>query len=187
MSVTVNPSNADNKSVTFSSSNSGVATVDGSGNVVAKSAGTALITAKSNENGNISVSISVTVTEKPKKATYTGDTIVNRLVNELGWYKASSTNAYLAPVQDASSDWWDCSVASVTDGDMDVQIMIFNSSGSGVEKVIRWMMPSQGQQVINKLHDPNYYGGTLNDIDGRKVVISLKDFGIVINIYAKYE
>src|SRR5688572_22173003 len=109
MSVTVNPSNADNKSVTFSSSNSGVATVDGSGNIVAKSAGTALITAKSNENGNISVSISVTVTEKPKKATYTGDTIVNRLVNELGWYKASSTNAYLAPVQDASSDWWDCS------------------------------------------------------------------------------
>lgn len=50
MSVTVNPSNADNKSVTFSSSNSGVATVDGN-NIVAKAAGTIYITAKSNENG----------------------------------------------------------------------------------------------------------------------------------------
>ena len=50
MSVTVNPSNADNKSVTFSSSNSGVATVDGN-NIVSKAAGTIYITAKSNENG----------------------------------------------------------------------------------------------------------------------------------------
>lgn len=98
MTANVQPSNAGNKGVTFVSSNTSVATVDGSGNITAKGAGSAVITAKSNENGNISVSISVTVTEKPKKATYTGDTIVNCLVNELGWYRASSTSAYLAQV-----------------------------------------------------------------------------------------
>ena len=129
-----------------------------SGNIVAKGAGTAYITAKSNENGNISVSILVTV-------------------NELGWYRAFSTSAYLADVENASADWWNCDVSSVTNGDMDVRINITNLSGagvvSGVEQVILWMMPTQGQQVINKLYDASYNGGKLTNIDGRKVVISL--------------
>lgn len=43
----------------------------------------------------------------------------------------------------------------------------------------------QGQQVINKLYDPNYYDGTLTNINGRKVVVSLKDYEIVIEIHAK--
>lgn len=133
----------------------------------------------------------MTVNEKPKKAVYTGDTIVNRLVNELGWYRASSTSTYLADVENASTDWWNCDVSSVTNGDMDVRINITNSSGVGVvsegEQVIRWMMPTQEQQVINKLYEASYNGGTLTNIDGRKVVISLKSYGIVIDIYAKYE
>lgn len=191
MNVTVNPSNADNKGVTFTSSNTGVATVDGNGNIVAKGAGTASITAKSNENGNISVSITVTVNEKPKKAVYTGDTIVARLRNEKGWC-GSGTSAYISVYGcNMAMEGWGAEIASVTSSDIDVQMIIKDSTQSGVvsgvESVIRWMMPNQGQQVINKLHDPNYYGGTLTNIDGRKVVISLQSWGITINIHAKYE
>lgn len=49
--VTFNPSNATNKTVTWSSSNTGVATVDSSGNVKAISPGSAIITAKASDGG----------------------------------------------------------------------------------------------------------------------------------------
>ncbi|MBQ8472369.1 MAG: Ig domain-containing protein [Bacilli bacterium] len=49
--VAFNPSNATNKTVTWSSSNSKVATVDSSGNVKAVGAGSTIITAKSNDGG----------------------------------------------------------------------------------------------------------------------------------------
>ncbi len=193
MSVTVNPSNADNKSVTFSSSNSEVATVDGSGNIVAKGAGTATITAKSNENGNVNVSIVVTVNEKPKpQPTYTGSSIVNRAVNELGWCKGGSGVAFLGPYGcDTGLDGRSVAVNSHGGSNgLDVSIAIYNSSQdgvvSGVESIIRWMMPSSGQQIINKLHDANFYGGTFENMDGRKVEVALKDYGISIRIYPKY-
>ena len=52
LTATVSPSNASNKAVTWTSSNSNVARVDANGNVTAVNAGTATITAKSN-NGKI--------------------------------------------------------------------------------------------------------------------------------------
>ena len=192
MSVTVNPSNADNKGVTFTSSNSGVATVDGNGNIVAKGAGTAYITAKSNENGNISVSIIVTVNEKPKpQPTYTGNSIVNRLVNELGWCKGNS-DAFLGPNGCSTGlDWRSVEVSAMNGSNgYDVSINIMDSQGSGVvsgvEAVIRWMMPTSGQQIINKMHDPSFYGGTFENMDGRKVVVELTSYGIGVRIYPKY-
>ena len=192
MSVTVNPSNADNKSVTFSSSNSGVATVDGSGNIVAKGAGTATITANSNENENINISITVTVNTKPEpQPTYTGSSIVNRLVNDLGWCRGGS-DAFLGPYgcnTGLDGRWVEVDAMNGANG-YDVSINIMNSQGngvvSGVESVIRWMMPSTGQQIINKLHDPNFYGGTFENMDGRKVVVELTSYGIGIRIYPKY-
>ena len=192
MTATVSPSNADNKAVTFSSSNTAVATVDQSGNIVAKGSGTAYITATSKENSKMSASIVVTVKEKPKTAVYTGDSIVARLRNEKGWY-GSGTYAYLAPSENSAAEltYVEVSSAKSTGTGIDTRITVYNSQVdgvvSGVEQVIRWIMPNQGQQVINKLHDSSYYGGTLEGIDGRKVVISLKNYGIVIDIYAKYE
>ena len=52
LTATVSPSNASNKAVTWTSSNSNVARVDANGNITAVNAGTATITAKSN-NGKI--------------------------------------------------------------------------------------------------------------------------------------
>lgn len=192
MNVTVNPSNADNKGVTFTSSNSGVATVDGNGNIVAKGAGTAYITAKSNENGNISVSIIVTVNEKPKpQPTYTGNSIVNRAVNELGWCKRGAT-AFLGPEGCNTGVDWESVTVSALNGynGWDITINIKNSSTpgvvSGVESIIRWVLPTTGQQIINKMHDASFYGGTFENMDGRKVVVELTSYGIGVRIYPKY-
>jgi len=60
LSVTISPSDASNKTITWSSSNTNVATVDGNGRVSAKKVGTATITATS--NNNIKASCTVTVT-----------------------------------------------------------------------------------------------------------------------------
>ena len=60
---TIYPSNAENKSVTWSSSNSGVATVDASGRISAKAPGTAVITVKTVDGGK-TATCTVTVDNK---------------------------------------------------------------------------------------------------------------------------
>lgn len=61
--VTVTPADASNKKVIWTSSDPGIATVDGSGKVTAVSPGVAVITAASAENTKIKASCIVTVTE----------------------------------------------------------------------------------------------------------------------------
>lgn len=60
LNVTVSPENADNKNVTFESSDEDVVTVDNTGNVLAIGAGTATVTATS-EDGNKQATCEVTV------------------------------------------------------------------------------------------------------------------------------
>ena len=62
LTATVAPANATNKNVTWSSSDRAVATVDSEGNVTANAAGTATITATT-EDGNKTAECKVTVTE----------------------------------------------------------------------------------------------------------------------------
>lgn len=57
--ATISPTNATNKKITWTSNNTNIATVDSTGKIIAKSSGTATITAKT-ENG-ISTSFKVTV------------------------------------------------------------------------------------------------------------------------------
>ncbi len=61
LTATVLPSNATNKSVTWTSSNTSVATVDANGKVTAVANGTATITATTNDGSNKSASCTVTV------------------------------------------------------------------------------------------------------------------------------
>lgn len=61
--ATVMPEDADDKSVTWISSDTGVATVDDNGLVTAVEAGSATITATTNDGSNLSANCSVTVTD----------------------------------------------------------------------------------------------------------------------------
>ncbi|MDR0426079.1 MAG: Ig-like domain-containing protein [Clostridiales bacterium] len=63
LTATVLPSNADNKAVTWSSSNESVATVGADGLVTAVAAGTATITATSDDNNSITGTCTVTVSD----------------------------------------------------------------------------------------------------------------------------
>jgi 2',3'-cyclic-nucleotide 2'-phosphodiesterase (5'-nucleotidase family)/uncharacterized protein YjdB len=63
--ATVSPSTAENKNVTWTSSNPAVATVDAKGKVVAKKAGTAVITVKT-VSGNKTAKCTITVVEPVK-------------------------------------------------------------------------------------------------------------------------
>jgi len=65
LSATVYPSNATNKSVTWKSSNTNVATVSNNGLVIAKASGTATITATTTDGSNLSASCAVTVSSVP--------------------------------------------------------------------------------------------------------------------------
>ena len=67
LTATVMPEDAGDKSVTWSSDNDGIATVDGSGLVTAVAAGTAIIRATTNDGSNLTAECQVTVT--PLKAT----------------------------------------------------------------------------------------------------------------------
>ena len=65
VNAVVNPFDVKDTSINWSSSNHGVATVDGNGTITAKAAGTATITATSNMNPNAKATITVTVTPPP--------------------------------------------------------------------------------------------------------------------------
>ena len=67
--VTVSPSNATNKAVTYTSGNTGIVTVSSSGVVTRQSPGAASITVKSAENTSLSANCSVTV--NPISSDYT--------------------------------------------------------------------------------------------------------------------
>ena len=69
LSATVLPSNATNKTVTWTTSNSSVATVSSNGLVTAKNPGTATITARTTDGSNLSASCSVTVKQNVVLAT----------------------------------------------------------------------------------------------------------------------
>lgn len=63
LTATVKPDNATDKSVTWTSSSTSVATVDSNGKVTANAKGTATITCKANDNSGVSATCEVTVTE----------------------------------------------------------------------------------------------------------------------------
>lgn len=64
ITATINPSNASNKSLTWTSSNNSIAQVDQRGKVTAKAIGEVTITAKSNDGSNVSAKCRVNVIGK---------------------------------------------------------------------------------------------------------------------------
>lgn len=124
LTVTINPSNATDKKVTWSSSNKSVATVDSNGKVVAVGPGTAVITAKV---GNKTVTCTVTVTEN---VTYSvkWEEVKNSSVGQYKLYIVSSKGEKVSGVVTITVAGKSSDVSITKDGKMYIK--------SAVEKAV---------------------------------------------------
>lgn len=97
---TVIPPCADNTSVTWSSSNTSVATVDGYGKVTARAVGTAVITVRTSDGGKVAT---CTYTVKPLVSEIT----LNKTTSNLGIGKSETLTATILPTDafDKSLTW----------------------------------------------------------------------------------
>ena len=77
LTKTIAPSDASNPNVTWASSNSGIVSVDQSGNITAKAVGTATITAKANDGSEKQGTCQVTVLAYVDSVTLSGSSSVN--------------------------------------------------------------------------------------------------------------
>lgn len=124
LTATINPSNATDKKVTWSSSNKSVATVDSNGKVVAVGPGTAVITAKV---GNKTVTCTVTVTEN---VTYSvkWEEVKNSSVGQYKLYIVSSKGEKVSGVVTITVAGKSSDVSITKDGKMYIK--------SAVEKAV---------------------------------------------------
>lgn len=88
LQVSVYPATADNKTVSYTSLNSNIATVSSSGQVTAVGAGTTYISVTANDEGKKQATIKVTVTKKEEEETTPTDQI------DLSSYSAMNMNVY---------------------------------------------------------------------------------------------
>ena len=91
LTATVTPSNATNKSVTWSSNNTSVAMVSSSGVVTAKAAGSATITVTTNDGGK-TATCSVTVSQSGEVINLSAEGTANSyIINKAGTYKINGS------------------------------------------------------------------------------------------------
>ena len=77
LTATVKPDNATDKSVSWSSDNTSVATIDSNGKVTAKGEGNATITCKANDGSGVSATCIITVSGGEKWGDVNGDDVVD--------------------------------------------------------------------------------------------------------------
>ncbi len=132
-------STATNKKVTWTSSNSSVATVDSTGKVTAKKAGTATITCKTADGSNKSATCKVTVATAKNAATKIVGSWTNTLAGVTGTAKFTdstvqltvggiSTDAHPYTVQ--SNTYTTCKFAFVLNGQNVTATCTFNANNS---------------------------------------------------------
>ena len=99
LTATISPDNAYDKSVTWSSSNTAVATVDNNGEVTAIADGTATITVQSVSISNVNATCTVTVSRETRTFTVGGVTFNMKLVEAGSFQMGTSTGeVYEKPV-----------------------------------------------------------------------------------------
>ncbi len=92
LTATVTPSNATNKAVAWTSSNTGVATVSSKGLVTAKAAGKATVTCKAKDGSGKSATCAVTV--KPKTPTGVKAASASKSSIKISWTAVSGATGY---------------------------------------------------------------------------------------------
>ena len=103
LTATVAPSNATNKSVSWKSSATDIATVDGSGKVTAVKAGSATITVSTTDGGK-TATCSVTVTEQAK-IVITGNTAKVPVAGGAAEFAIQYNTSYSVEIEESAKDW----------------------------------------------------------------------------------
>lgn len=104
-SANVLPSTLTNKNITWSSSDTNVATVDSTGKVTAKKLGTAIITARSKNNSTVYDTCLVTVTNTGWVYSYGVWHYYEKGVRVVGWKKLSNNWYYFDSYGDMVTGW----------------------------------------------------------------------------------
>lgn len=200
VSAWVSPENVTNKGITWSSENNSVATVDSSGNIVAKGAGYTRIVATAVSNGNAKAYIEINVTEKvvvptptpeptptptpeptpePTPSAVRGDSVVSQLLNE-GFFSGSG-GAFWHPEGDSVATEFQDVYAVAYNGGMSLQVAVAGYYGeesySKAHQVLSKILPNSASTVVGYIKNGQAGSYTL---DGRKVSIS---FGSKAFIY----
>ena len=111
ITATVNASNLTDKSVTWSSSNTGVATVDNNGKITAVAAGSSTITATSKADATLKATCAVTVTAVPSGGGTGGLTITQSPTGTIA-VGASGYQLYITDSSGASVSRLECTFSS---------------------------------------------------------------------------
>lgn len=183
------PDTATDKGLLWSSENEGVATVDGSGYIVAKAPGSTRIVVTSNSNGGIKAYVNVVVTEAPKpQPSYAGSNVMGQLQSE-GWVSAHGGIIWDANGNIPAAEFVDLYMQSYggSNSDLDIKLDVagyegdtsFNKAQSALSKII----PSGASTVIDTMKS----GGTGSwTFDGRSVTLEFGYGCAVVKVYAKY-
>jgi uncharacterized protein YjdB len=118
LSATLKPTNATNKKVSWSSSNSAIASVDAKGKVTAKANGTTTITATSADDGTKKAAVKVTVALKSASATPSATSTTSSSTTSSTSSSTSSSATSKPSISDnESSCSWSQSASSTTSSD----------------------------------------------------------------------
>ncbi len=155
LTASVSPSNATNKNVTWSTTNSSIVTVTSTGLITAIAAGNATVSAKSTDGTNITGSSNITVVPT---ASCTNPTVSNSAFengNTSGW--AGSYGSVSATTSSPHSGSY-CGQVSGTPGAFDQTVSGLNSNKSYT--LTAWVKVSSGDEI--RLGAKNFGGSEIN-------------------------
>ena len=163
LKATVNPSNATNKSVTWSSDNTSIATVSSSGSVTAKAEGTAIVSVTTDDGGKTAT---CTITVQKYKAIDLGLSVKWAPLN-LGASKASEYGDYFA--------WGETEPKEVYSWN---NYKWYMRNNDGFEATKYWTATGS---FIDPLRGTRFYG-----IKDWKTVLNLEDDAAHVNLGGKW-